>query len=562
MSRRRIRRPSSRRIAAAATATLVALPLTVLAAHSADAATTTWSPTATKALSLSHATSLGGAAATTPLRLTIGLTPRDRAGIDQLIKAQATPGSASYEKFLTPAEFTSRFAATSADAQAVSSYLSTAGMKNVTVASNRLQVTADATVAQAESAFHTSIGKFTQAGKTVLANTAAAQVPSALASKVSGVLGLSSLGVSATPTLPSLPKLTGFHPDEFNKVYDSGSTKPGTGTTLAVIAEGDLTQTVKDLRTFEAKRKLPQVPVQLVYTGIKSPDTAGADEWDLDTQTSTGIASSAKKLYVYVSTSLTDADLARSINAFAAQNVARSGSASLGECDVLPYLDGSMVVDDIALAEAAVQGQTFFASSGDTGSACAVAATNGVPGAGLPDTEYPASSPYAMGVGGTTLAATDSDVYQTEIAWNAGGGGVSPVENGGYWQNNVVPTSAAGLRGVPDVAFDADPDTGGIITVDGADETIGGTSLASPLALGLWTRLQASHGNKLGFAAPKLYGIYSKAQTAAPLPPTTVPSSFHDIVLGSNGAFTALPGYDYTTGLGSWDVAKLCKAIS
>ena len=555
MSSRRI----SRRLAAAASATIVAMPLSVLAAHSADAATTTWAPTATKALSLAHATALGAASGSTPLRLTVGLTPRNRAGLDSPIKAQATPGSASYEKFLTPAEFTSRFASTAADAQAVSTYLSGAGMKNVTVSSNRLQVTADATVAQAQSAFHTSIARFSQAGKTVLANTAAAQVPSSLAGKVSAVLGLSTLGVSAST--PSLPKLTGFYPDEFTKVYDAASTKPGTGTTLAVIAEGDLTQTVKDLRTFEKKRKLPQVPVQLVYTGIKSTDASGADEWDLDTQTSTGIASAAKKLYIYVATSLSDADLARSVNTFAAQNVARSGSASLGECDVLPYADGSMLVDDVALAEAAVQGQTFFASSGDTGSSCAVAPTNGVPGAGLPDTEYPASSPYAVGVGGTTLAATDADAYQAEITWNAGGGGISPVENGGYWQNNVVPSSAGALRGVPDVAFDADPNTGALITVDGADEQIGGTSLASPLALGLWTRLQATHGNALGFAPPKLYSIYSKAQTAAPLPPTTVPASFHDVVLGSNGAYPATPGYDYTTGLGSWDVAKLSAAI-
>ncbi len=557
MSTRRIR------LAAAATAAVAAIPFSVLSAHSASAATTPaasgWSPTATKALSLAHATSLGAAPGSTPLRLTIGLTPRDRAGLDSLIKAQSTPGSTSYGKYLTPAAFTSRFAATSADAQAVSTYLSGAGMKNVTVSSNRLQVTADATVAQAQSAFHTSISRFTQAGRTVLANTAAAQVPSNLAGKVSGVLGLSNLGVSAST--PSVPKLTGFYPDEFTKVYDATTTKAGTGTTLAVIAEGDLTQTIKDLRTYESKRKLPQVPVQLVYTGVKSPDTAGADEWDLDTQTSTGIASSAKKLYVYVATSLSDADLARSVNAFAAQDVARSGSASLGECDVVPYLDGSMVVDDVALAEAAVQGQTFFASSGDTGSSCAVAPTNGVPGAGLPDTEYPASSPYAVGVGGTTLAATDADAYQAEITWNAGGGGISPVENGGYWQNDVVPSSAGALRGVPDVAFDADPNTGGLITVDGADEQIGGTSLASPLALGLWTRLQSSHGNALGFAAPKLYSIYAKAQTTPPLPPTTVPASFHDVVIGTNGAYPATPGYDYTTGLGSWDVAKLSAAI-
>ncbi len=555
MSRRRPR------LAVAVTAALVAMPLSVLGAHSASAATSGWSPTATRALSLLHATSLGAAPASSALRLTVGLTPRDRAGLDNLIKAQATPGSASYEKFLTPAQFTSRFAATAADAQAVSSYLSGAGMKNVTVASNRLQVTADATVAQAESAFHTSISRFAQAGRTVLANTAAAQVPTSLAGKVSGVLGLSNLGATAKPSATGLPKLTGFYPDEFTKVYDAGATKPGTGGTLAVIAEGDLTQTLKDLRTFEAKRKLPQVPVQLVYTGTKSPDTAGADEWDLDTQTSTGVAPSAKKLYIYVATSLSDADLARSVNAFAAQNVARSGSASLGECDVLPYADGSMVVDDMALAEAAVQGQTFFASTGDTGSSCAVEDTNGVPGSGPPDTEYPASSPYTMAVGGTTLAATDADAYTSEIAWNAGGGGVSPVENGGYWQNNVVPTSAALLRGVPDVAFDADPNTGALITVNGADQQIGGTSLSSPLALGLWTRVQSSHGNALGFAAPKVYGIYAKAQTTPPLPPTTVPAAFHDVVLGVNGIYAATPGYDYTTGLGSWDVAKLSAAI-
>ena len=167
-----------------------------------------------------------------------------------------------------------------------------------------------------------------------------------------------------------------------------------------------------------------------------------------------------------------------------------------------------------------------------------------------------------MAVGGTTLAATDADAYTSEIAWNAGGGGISPVENGGYWQNNVVPTSAAALRGVPDVAFDADPNTGALITVDGADEQIGGTSLSSPLALGLWTRLQSSHGNALGFAAPKLYGIYAKAQTtlaaAADHRAGRVPRRRARC---ATAIYAATPGYDYTTGLGSWDVAKLSAAI-
>jgi pseudomonalisin len=556
--------PTPRIRTVVALATLATTPVFALSLSTpgASAATTTWSATATKALSLVHATRLGAAPASTPLRLTVGLAPRNKAALDSRIKAQSTPGSSSYRTYLTPAQFTSQYAATAATAKAVTSYLSGAGMKNVTVSSNRLQVTADATAAQAESAFHTSISRFTQAGKTVLANTAAAQVPSSLAGKVTGVLGLSNLGMSTgAKQAVGAPKLSGFYPDEFPKVYDATSTTAGTGTTLAVIAEGDLTSTIKDLRTFEKKRGLPQVPVTLVYNGIKSPDTAGADEWDLDTQTSTGAAPKAKRLYIYVATSLTNSDLARSINSFVSQDVAKSGSASLGECDLLPYADGSMVIDDAALAEAAVQGQTFFASTGDTGSACAVLPTNGVPGAGAPDTEYPASSPYAVGVGGTTLLTDDSDNYTNEIAWNAGGGGASPVENSGYWQTDAVPTAQAGIRGVPDVAFDADPDTGALITVDGADEQIGGTSLASPLALGLWTRLQSTHANKLGFASPSIYGIYTKAQTTAPLPPTTVPAAFHDVILGTNGAYVATPGYDYPTGLGSWDVAKLSAAL-
>ncbi|WP_375491870.1 protease pro-enzyme activation domain-containing protein [uncultured Jatrophihabitans sp.] len=546
---------------AAVTVALLGAAAAVTALPS-GAGAASWSPTATKALNLKNATLLGHASSTTPLRITVGLTPRDRSGLNTLIKQQSTPGNAQFEKFLTPAQFTSRFAATSATATAVSKYLTSAGLTNVTVAANRLQVTANATVASAEKAFDTSISSYRQQGKTVLANTAAAQVPSSLANSVSAVLGLSSLGMSSPLPPVTAPNLNGFYPKEFNTVYDSWGTKPGTGTGLAVIAEGDLTSTVKDLRTAENAQQLPQVPVSLRYAGIHSPDTSGADEWDLDTQTSTGIAPNVKQLDIYIATSLTDSDLARAINLFVTEKRDQAGSASLGECDALASLDGSTTIDDIAFAQAAVQGQTFFASSGDTGSSCAVLPTNGAPGSGPTDTEYPASSPYVTGVGGTTLDASSTDAYGTEVAWNAGGGGISPIEAQPFWQNGVAPVSTpvTSLRGVPDVAFDADPTTGGNIYVDGAPEEIGGTSLASPLALGLWTRINASHSGKLGFAPPKLYALYKTAQGSSVTPPTAVPG-FHDITVGANGLYTALPGYDYTTGLGSWDVGKLDVAI-
>jgi subtilase family serine protease len=541
-----------------AVASVLGAATLIAASPAANAAT--WVPTATKALPLASATPLGAATPAIPLRLTIGLAPRNRAALDTLMAEQARAGSAQYEQFLTPAQFTAEFAPTSAAATQVADYLASQGMGNVQVADNRLQVTADATVGQAESAFNTAIGRFSQGGKTVLANTAPAYVPQSLDGLVTAVLGLSDLGFSASPAV-SAPKLTGYYPKEFTKVYDGAATGSGTGTSLAVIAEGDLSQTVTDLRNAEKAQGLAQVPVSIVHTGIASPDTAGVDEWDLDTQTSTGLAPNAKRLYLYDATSLTNSDLARAINSFAAQDVAQAGSASLGECDLLPFLDGSMIVDDLALAQAAVQGQTFFASTGDTGSSCAVVNTNGVPGSGPADTEYPASSPYAVGVGGTTLITDDSNAYQNEIAWNAGGGGVSPVENSGFWQGGVVPSAAAGARGVPDIAFDADPNTGALIYVDGTPVQIGGTSLSSPLALGAWTRLQSGHHNSLGFAAPKLYGIYSAAQASPPLPPLTGPASFHDVVIGTNGLYAATPGWDYTTGLGSWDLDVLNKAV-
>jgi subtilase family serine protease len=320
--------------------------------------------------------------------------------------------------------------------------------------------------------------------------------------------------------------------------------------TLAVIAEGNVNPTITDLRTAESAQGLPQIPVTVKNAGPASSDTSGLDEWDLDTQTSTGVAPNAANLTMYVATSMSDSDIARAINQFAADGTATAGSASLGLCDVLPFLDGSMAVDDTAFAEAAAQGQTFFASSGDTGSACPVVLpTNGVPGSGLPDTSYPASSPYVVAVGGTTLVTDSSDTYNSEIAWNAGGGGISPVESPGAWQDGIVPSASLAMRGVPDVAFDADPNTGALIYVGGTPTQIGGTSLSSPLAMGLWTRIQATHGGGLGFAAPKLY---ARGGTAA----------FHDVILGANGTYVATPGWDYTTGLGSWDVAALSGALT
>jgi pseudomonalisin len=398
--------------------------------------------------------------------------------------------------------------------------------------------------------------QFQQQGKTVFANTAAVQVPDSLGNTVAAILGLNDALKMSLPTkhpttstdgLLSLPNYpASYTPKGFQTAYDVGKTSPGQATSIAIFAEGDLSQVVKDLRTEETTNGMPQVPVTVVPTGTSSTDTSGMDEWDMDTQYSTGMAQTVNHLYIYDATSLTDSDIALEFNQFVTDDKATAGSASFGEVELAPYLDGAMQVDDEVFAEAAAQGQTVFASSGDTGGFSTVLPTNGVP-AGVPDVEYPASSPYVVAVGGTTLLTNSDGTYNEELAWLAGGGGPSEWETAPYWQSGVVPGSAVG-KGLPDISMDADPNSGAQVFVDGQMEVVGGTSLASPLALGVWARLETSHSNQLGFASPLLY-----AQSGS--------AGFHDIILGDNGPYPATPGWDYATGIGTFDVSQMNALI-
>lgn len=292
----------------------------------------------------------------------------------------------------------------------------------------------------------------------------------------------------------------------------------GANTPIAIFAEGDLTGVVKDLRTAEAAFHLTQVPVTVIHTGLASTDTSGADEWDLDSQYTTGMAQNVKALYFYDATSLTDSDLALAFSRFATDKKALIGNASFGECEAFPYIDGSMLVDDEIFAQAASQGQTVFASSGDTGGFCPVGVgTNGVP-AGAPLVQYPAASPYVTAVGGTTLLTNSDGSYNNEIAWYAGGGGISQFEYPGRWQFTAnVPSTATGSRGVPDIAMVADPESGAVVYVNGAPLVVGGTSLSSPLAVGVWARI-LTRNPKAGFAPYGCMGYITGPRRRGPTP--------------------------------------------
>jgi len=536
--------------------------LCLASAHSSNASTS-WVNTHTQAIPLVQAKSLGALDPSTPLRITVALQMQNAQALQNLVQEQATPNSPNFGKYITLAQFNATYAPSIDSVKAVHNYLARAGLGNITVERNRLFMTATGTAGQIETAFNTSLTRFWQKGKEVFVNTTPAQVPQALGGVVLSVLGLNNV-VATTPITkcdiakPSCLRFT-YNPQTYWRAYDATHVSWGGGTSIAVMAEGDVSQVIPDLRTFESAMGLPQAKVTVVPVGLSSTDTAGVDEWDLDTQYTTGMAGRVKNLYIYDTTSLTDQDTTLEFNRWATDNLAQVANASFGICEFFPYLDGTMVADDQVFLEAAAQGQTMFSSTGDTGSFCSVG-TNGVP-AGAPFVGYPATSPYVIGVGGTTLLTNSNGTYNGEVAWYAGGGGISQFEYSPWWQSPVVPTNnglPVTFRAIPDFSMDADPNTGAIVYVGGQVEYIGGTSLSSPLAAGAWARLQTSYGNTLGFAAPRLYAGYPAFGTPPGNPTglTQKIDGFNDVLTGANGLYTSLPYYDFTTGLGTLDLGQ------
>ncbi|HET9030714.1 MAG TPA: S53 family peptidase [Candidatus Aquilonibacter sp.] len=547
-------------------------------------APTGWATTNTGVLNLANATDLGAISATQPITVHVGLQLRNVDQLQQFVASGQT---------MDPGSFTATYGPTSDQVAQVTSYLQSQGFTNIAAEPNNLLVDATAPASVVQKAFNTTLHSFTQNGLTVYANTSPAYVPQNLSSVVVAVLGLNSAQAAAakprkqvapapSPTpdscTQSVNTTTGtavcprwYDPATYQLTYDVGNVPPATNTAVAIMTEGQLSQSISDLRYNESQFKLPQVPISIVHVQPMSSDTSGNDEWTLDMLASTTMAGNVKTLYLYNFASLSDSDIVTGFNRWVTDDKAKVANASFGGCEVFPYQDGAMLMADEVLVQAAAQGQTLFVSTGDTGGYCGLAGVppNGAAG-GLPFVEWPAASPYVTAVGGTDLFSNPDGSYLGEDAWEAGGGGLSQFEYGPYWESGVQPVSSTPVgftfRGVPDVSMDAGLETGAYIYLGGTLNEIGGTSLASPLAAGVWARLQSSHGNALGFAPLKLYHMYSLDQgsptsmSAGP-PPWQMIGGFHDILSGTNGLYTAAPKFDYTTGMGSFDVSKMNALI-
>ncbi|MFJ2990316.1 protease pro-enzyme activation domain-containing protein [Collimonas sp. NPDC087041] len=588
-----------------------------LSVHAAVADTSTWVATKTQAFlpqvqanqkSLAADASVATPAASAvqlaqgeQVHVTLSLNLRNEAKLDKFLQDLHTPGTASYGKFLKPAQFAALYAPTEKDVAAVVAHLSKSGFVNIRISPNRQLVFADGTAATVQTAFRTSLKRFQQDGRNVFANTDAAQVPAALGNIVGSVLGLQNVAVAQThhrwipntegsvalqakaKAKPSAtPVATPHSPAQFPSIYNAGSTPTASNTTVAIISEGNIDPTITDLGTFTSANGFATVNTSVVQTGPAGSDysdTSGQVEWNLDSQTITGTSGGAvQQLIFYASPDMNFSSITASYNQAVSDNLAKVINVSLGGCESDTHSDGTQAADDNVFKQAVAQGQTFSISTGDAGTYnCQTSSISGAPGVPKNKSTYdvsePASSPYVIAVGGTTLYTT-SGAYSSETVWNEGlsaigvydangdsdptkrlwatGGGYSKYEAAPSYQSGVI---AAGktTRGLPDIAFDAASASGATIYYNGQTGTVGGTSLAAPIFTGTWARLQSANGNALGFPAASFYKYFPLAANAALL---------HDVTSGTNGAsssygYKAAKGWDATTGFGSLNIANL-----
>jgi kumamolisin len=219
------------------------------------------------------------------------------------------------------------------------------------------------------------------------------------------------------------------------------------------------------------------------------------------------------------------------------------------------WLEAPMYVSafEDVLKEAALLGVTICCSAGDYGAASEFHD-------GRAWVDYPASSPYVLGCGGTSLYSRGNQILQ-EIVWNseetfmqATGGGVSQIFPLPKWQDRAdIPESVnvggGKGRGVPDIAANADPATGYLIQLNGCSTVICGTSAGAPLWAALIARINQSLGVRVGFINPFLYDSINKAE------------SLRDILVVGNGVYPARVGWDACTGWGTPRGAKLRDAL-
>ncbi|HTU29263.1 MAG TPA: S53 family peptidase [Solirubrobacteraceae bacterium] len=560
------------------------------------------------------------------LTFQVWLTP-DIAGATAFADSVATPGSADYHQYLTPAQYTAQYGPSAAEAQAVSAWLGSAGFTNVQVASGRDSVTATGSAAQVDSTFSVQMGDYRadSGTATFAANDRDLSIPASVSADVMSVTGLDGAPAATFHTAPratggrpgscsqywgqqtttSVPLFAGVHraavavcgysAEQLRGAYGMTSADTGTGETIALIEDGTPRDMFQTLTDYAAANGLP-APAPAQFQEDQLGDDSGCEnafgvEEQLDSEAAYAMAPGANQLMIDGDScdqalegiqplfDALDEVLGGDGSAPMASIVSNSWGLMGGEQDPPVYAQTAHAID----LRAAAEGVGMYFAAGDN-----------------PGIAVPASDPYSIAVGGTTLGIGASGNRVFETGWSdqvgflehgswvddgipraASGGGVSTLYAQPSYQAGVVPASMATYNGqldrtVPDLSADADRDSGileGVIAGGGRYNTfdLGGTSLACPLVAGMVADAQQGQAAPFGFIDPLLYSLagtdafddvlplHSSAPAidrAAVAPESTsgwghpASEAFDAQIPGDTSQVTAR-GYDTMTGLGT-----------
>jgi subtilase family serine protease len=579
-----------------------------------------------------HAAALGSLPVGTPLAVDFILAARNPAALTRFATGVSTRGSGTYGHFLARRQFGSRFGASTTSVRAVQSALSAAGLGAGRLSANRLSIQVTATAGALARALHVRFERYRLAGGRIAYSTVgAARLPDAAASQLIAILGLTDvvrerpqLAVprphprTAPPGAPSAcpaadavtPANQGAHANgQPGDVFLTGDKVASAYGVDPLFAAGQFGQSAH-VAIYELEGNFPGdipayeqcfgIPASVAYAevdgGAGAPSAANEDglETELDVDNVINMApDSTVTIYQGPNSGNGAYDTySKIVN----DDTATVISSSWGLCEDEEALLGgssSLTAEDQLFEQAAAQGQSIIAASGDNGSEdCA----DPIEGESLPAStvDDPASQPFVTGAGGTRLLVGASGARSAETVWNdgpmvettargAGGGGVSSQWGMPVWQyktlsdggwlpdatdgqvrclgkNQTADPSATSsepyCREVPDVTANADPASGFVVYWNGGWTHVGGTSGAAPT----WSGLTALANSCAAEAGRKPVGNLNASLYSIADDRSNWQSAFFDVTQGNNDyidpmtgtlGFAAGPGYDMASGLGA-----------
>ena len=458
-------------------------------------------------------------------------------------------------------EFERRHGATAVDITRVGAFATRFGLRIIEQHAASRTMRLRGTVEQAEAAFGIELHDMQHASGRYRHVVGAVRLPAELKGVVVAVLGLDNRPQARTqfrfrrhlePLAAHAPAPQSYTPVQVANLYALPD-GDGSGVTIALIELGGGYR-ADDLQAYFTSLGIPMPSLSAVAVGqaqnAPTGDPNGPDgEVVLDVEVAGAIAPRAR-IVVYFAAN-TDAGFLDAVNAAIHDRTNQPAviSISWGGPESSWTAQATSAMDD-AFQTAAMLGITVCVASGDNGS------SDGVAGGG-DHVDFPASSPHVLACGGTSLHGNGTTIV-AEAVWNDGtqggasGGGASALFPAPVWQGGLKIARTGGKpqpliqRGVPDVAANADPQTGYTVRVDGTSFVIGGTSAAAPLWAAVIARLQQGSSRPVGYLNPLLYKS---------------PEALRDVTTGSNGDYVATVGWDACTGLGTPNGPRLATTL-